>query len=81
MEKVLTRIENNYCNGGKILGNTTGFKEIDNTISGLQKGDFIIVAARPSMEKQLPFNIGQHASRVQVLEYSPEMTTEQLMKD
>ena len=82
VEKVLTRIENNYCNGGKILGNTTGFKEIDNTISGLQKGDFIIVAARPSMGKTaFALNIGQHASKgASVGIFSLEMTTEQLME-
>lgn len=82
VEKVLTRIENNYCNGGKILGNTTGFKEIDNTISGLQKGDFIIVAARPSMGKTaFALNIGQHASNsASVGIFSLEMTTEQLME-
>lgn len=82
VEKVLTRIENNYCNGGKILGNTTGFKEIDNTISGFQKGDFIIVAARPSMGKTaFALNIGQHASKgASVGIFSLEMTTEQLME-
>lgn len=82
VEKVLTRIENNYCNGGKILGNTTGFKEIDNTISGLQKGDFIIVAARPSMGKTaFALNVGQHASKsASVGIFSLEMTTEQLME-
>ena len=82
VEKVLTRIENNYCKGGKILGNTTGFKEIDNTISGLQKGDFIIVAARPSMGKTaFALNIGQHASKgASVGIFSLEMTTEQLME-
>ena len=82
VEKVLTRIENNHCNGGKILGNTTGFKEIDNTISGLQKGDFIIVAARPSMGKTaFALNIGQHASKgASVGIFSLEMTTEQLME-
>ena len=82
VEEVLNRIENNYCNGGKILGNTTGFKEIDNTISGLQKGDFIIVAARPSMGKTaFALNIGQHASKgASVGIFSLEMTTEQLME-
>ena len=33
------------------LGLTTGFKDLDKKTSGLQKGDLIILAARPSMGK------------------------------
>jgi len=36
---------------GSITGLTTGFVELDNKTSGMQSGDLIIVAARPSMGK------------------------------
>jgi replicative DNA helicase len=36
---------------GNITGLTTGFLELDNKTSGMQAGDLIIVAARPSMGK------------------------------
>lgn len=79
---VLTRIEQNYQNGGKILGISTGYEELDKTISGLQKGDFIITAARPSMGKTaFALNIGQYASRESsVAIFSLEMTRDQLME-
>ena len=79
---VLDRIEKNYANGGKIIGKTTGYAEIDKTISGLQKGDFIVVAARPSMGKTaFALNIGQYASKeASVAIFSLEMTTAQLME-
>lgn len=79
---VLTRIEDNYKNGGKILGFSTGYKELDKTISGLKKGDFIVTAARPSMGKTaFALNIGQYASRESsVAIFSLEMTRDQLME-
>lgn len=82
LEDVLVSIENNYKNGGKILGITTGYSEVDKTISGLQKGDFIIVAARPSMGKTaFALNIGQYASKdSNVAIFSLEMTRKQLME-
>jgi replicative DNA helicase len=38
-------------NGSSLLGASTGFKDIDSKLQGLQDGDLIIVAARPSMGK------------------------------
>lgn len=82
VEETLKRIEINYQNGGKILGTTTGYKDLDNTISGLVPGDFIIVAARPSMGKTaFALNIAQYASKeVNVGIFSLEMTREQLVQ-
>lgn len=82
IEEALTQIEDNYNNGGKILGKTTGFTDIDKTLSGLQKGDFIVVAARPSMGKTaFALNIGQYASKAaSVAMFSLEMTRKQLME-
>ena len=36
---------------GMLRGLPTGFKDLDNMLSGLQKSDLIIIAARPSMGK------------------------------
>ena len=38
-------------NGSSLLGASTGYKDIDSKLQGLQDGDLIIVAARPSMGK------------------------------
>jgi replicative DNA helicase len=66
-----------------VTGLATGFVDIDEMTSGLQKGDLIIVAARPSMGKtSFCLNVAQHASlRVgeTVAIFSLEMSKEQLV--
>lgn len=76
----LSIIENNYKNGGGIVGQTTGFKSIDDFTSGLQKGDFVLIAARPSMGKTaFALNIAQYASKSsKIAIFSLEMSKEQL---
>jgi replicative DNA helicase len=65
-----------------ITGLATGFEKIDEMTSGLQGGDLIIVAGRPSMGKTaLAINIAQHAgvhSGQTVGIFSIEMSREQL---
>lgn len=82
LNNVLTKIEANYNNPGKILGVSTGYSVLDQSICGLQKGDLIITAARPSMGKTaFALNIGQLASRnANVAIFSLEMTQSQLME-
>ncbi len=82
LQDAITSIEDKFKNGSRILGKTTGFKSLDNTISGLNKGDFIVIAARPSMGKTaFALNIGQAASRqANVGIFSLEMPEEQLMQ-
>jgi len=47
--------------GHYLTGEPTGFVELDDYLSGLQPGEFIIVAARPSMGKTaLGLNIAEH---------------------
>ena len=81
ISNALINIESNFIKGGKLQGVTTGFKEIDKVISGLKKGDFIILAARPSMGKTaFALNIGQCASKEgSVGIFSLEMSQQQLM--
>ena len=66
-----------------VTGLATGFVDIDERTSGLQKGDLIIVAARPAMGKtSLCLNIAQNAaSRTgeAVGIFSLEMAKEQLV--
>jgi replicative DNA helicase len=66
-----------------VTGLPTGFVDLDERTSGLQKGDLVIVAARPAMGKtSLCLNIAQHASLragETVGIFSLEMSKEQLV--
>lgn len=66
-----------------LTGLATGFRDFDQLTSGLQQGDLIIVAARPSMGKTaLCLNIAQKAAineRATVAVFSLEMSKEQLV--
>ncbi len=68
---------------GNATGVPTGFVDLDERTSGLQRGDLVIVAARPSMGKtSLCLNIAQHASLKAgetVGLFSLEMSKEQLV--
>ena len=82
--RVLARVEE-YAKGEGtgITGLTTGFKELDEMTSGLQRTDLIIVAGRPSMGKTalcltLAQNAALHAKAV-VAVFSLEMSKEQLV--
>ena len=47
-----------------VTGVPTGFTDLDHLLSGMQKGNLILVAARPSMGKStLAVNIAQHVSQ------------------
>jgi replicative DNA helicase len=48
---VVTKIDEMYHSDGKMTGISTGFKLLDEMTSGLNAGDLIIVAGRPSMGK------------------------------
>lgn len=65
-------------NRNKAIGITTGYDSIDNIIDGMASGNFIIIAARPSMGKTLlAMNIGEHLAikeNKSVLMFSLEMT-------
>ncbi|HOE56627.1 MAG TPA: replicative DNA helicase [Bacillota bacterium] len=76
------RIEKLYLNKGKITGVPTGFSDLDNKLSGLQKSELILIAARPSMGKSsFMMNIVQHAAvreKITTAIFSLEMSKEQL---
>jgi replicative DNA helicase len=66
-----------------VTGLPTGFVDLDYYTSGLQKGDLIIIASRPSMGKTaLCLNVAQHVARATghpVGVFSLEMSKEQLV--
>lgn len=76
------RIEELYLNKGKITGVPTGFTDLDNKLSGLQKSELILIAARPSMGKSsFMMNIVQNAAvreKITTAIFSLEMSKEQL---
>jgi replicative DNA helicase len=70
-----------YSKGG-VLGIPTGFAELDEKTAGLQRGDLVIVAGRPSMGKTaFALTIAQYASvkaGKAVAIFSLEMSKQQL---
>jgi replicative DNA helicase len=52
-----------FDRGQRITGIETGFADLDNMTSGLQPGELVVVAARPSLGKTaLALNIAAHAA-------------------
>jgi replicative DNA helicase len=79
---VVTRIDELYNSKGMLTGIPTGFKQLDEMTSGLQPGDLIIIAGRPSMGKStLAVNIAENAalgSQKSAAIFSMEMSAESL---
>ncbi len=78
------RIEEMAANKGQLTGLTTGFLDIDNKLSGLQKSDLVLIAARPSMGKTaFGLNVATNAAlkaKAKVAIFSLEMSKEQLVQ-
>jgi replicative DNA helicase len=79
---VVNRIDELYHSDGSMTGIPTGFKKLDEMTSGLQAGDLIIIAGRPSMGKStLAVNIAENAalgSNKSAAIFSMEMSAESL---
>ncbi|MEX0594538.1 MAG: replicative DNA helicase, partial [Patescibacteria group bacterium] len=77
------RIDLLHREKGMLRGVPTGFKDLDNKLSGLQQSDLIILAARPSMGKTtFALNIALNAavqSKVPVGFFSLEQSKEQVV--
>lgn len=77
------RIEKLHAGGEGMRGVPTGFRELDNKLSGLQKSDLIVLGARPSLGKtSLALDIARHAALhagVPVGLFSLEMSREQVV--
>ncbi len=84
LKGVVERIEELYSrdNPSEVTGIETGFTDLDRDTAGLQPGDLVIVAGRPSMGKSaLAVNIGEHVAlhlKLPVVIFSMEMGASQL---
>ncbi len=82
LPEAIDRLDMLHSNQGEVTGVATGFTELDRMTAGLQRGDLVIVAGRPSMGKtSLAMNIGEYAaiqSEVPTAIFSMEMSSEQL---
>lgn len=84
LSKVVERIDELYHrdHSSDITGIPSGFLDLDGKTSGLQPGDLIIVAGRPSMGKTaFSLNIGEHVAveeGLPVAVFSMEMGANQL---
>lgn len=82
LARSVDRIDELYESKEAITGIPTGFADIDDKTSGLQRGDLIIVAGRPSMGKtSFAMNIAEYVAvekEMPVAIFSMEMPGEQL---
>jgi replicative DNA helicase len=89
IDSALKMAEAAYKRDGHITGVTTGLRDLDRRLGGLQPSDLVILAGRPSMGKTaLATNIGFNAARAKkdqetgtlhrVAFFSMEMSAEQL---
>jgi len=77
------RIEYLYAHRGEPLGIPTGFIDLDRLLGGMQRSDFVIVAARPSVGKtSLCLSFARNAARFgqHVAIFSLEMSGEQIIQ-
>jgi replicative DNA helicase len=77
-------IDNLYKESREVTGLRTWYDDFDRLTSGLQKGELIIIAARPSMGKTaLAINLAQNAAirgQAKVAVFSLEMSKESLLR-
>jgi replicative DNA helicase len=77
------RIDELHRDRGKLRGVSTGFRELDSLLAGLQKSDLVILAARPSVGKtSLALDIARQIgveAKIPVGVFSLEMSKEQLV--
>ncbi len=81
--ELIDRVTELHENGAEeVTGVRTGFYDLDRYTAGLQKGDLIVLAARPSMGKTaFALNIAEHVAvheELPVLVFSMEMGASQL---
>jgi replicative DNA helicase len=80
LREAVDRLDERYNAGGALLGLDTGFTDLNEKTAGLQGGDLVILAGRPSMGKTaLAVNIAAHVMpSVPVLVFSMEMPRAQI---
>lgn len=77
------RLNELHSTAGKLRGVSTGFRDLDNMLAGMQNSDLIILAARPSMGKTtLVMNVAHHVAAkegIPVGFFSLEVSKDQLI--
>lgn len=83
VDNVTKRLNILQKNGGVVSGVKTGYRDLDKLTSGFQKGDLVILAARPSVGKTaFALNVANNSSyysKEAVAVFSLEMPAEQLV--
>lgn len=83
LKEAFLRIDKLHEQKGAIRGVPTGFKDLDELLSGLQKSDMIILAARPSQGKTtLALDIARKSAlenNIPIAIFSLEMSNDQLI--
>lgn len=83
LEEAWERLDKMHKSGSELRGVPSGFPALDELLSGFQKSDLIILAARPSMGKTtLALDIARQAAihhNIPVGIFSLEMNTQQLV--
>ncbi|XMB86711.1 replicative DNA helicase [Mycoplasmatota bacterium WC44] len=82
VNNVIEAIEFNKNNQGELTGSSSGFTDFDKATLGLQRGDLIILAARPAMGKSafainMAYNVAEQGKHVAI--FSLEMSAEQIV--
>ena len=84
LSQVYDHVEYATRHQGEILGIPTGFQALDTLLTGFQRSDMIILAARPSVGKtSLALTMALHAARKhhqRVAFFSLEMSAEQVVQ-
>lgn len=82
LPEVIEQLDELFNSDGQLTGLSSGFSDLDDKTAGLQNGDLIILAARPSMGKTaLAMNLAENVAireRVPVAIFSMEMPAKQL---
>lgn len=82
MQSTIAKVEALSARNGELTGLATGFADLDALTCGLQPGDMVVIAGRPSMGKtSLAMNIAEHAAiqnKIPVGIFSLEMTADAL---
>jgi len=83
LKEAFERIDKLHKGDGEFRGVPTGFSGLDDLLSGLQKTDLVILAARPSLGKSsMALDIARHAAsqhKIPVGIFSLEMSHDQIV--
>lgn len=84
LRDALKDIEADIKSGGALTGLPTGYPDLDSRTRGLQRGEFIVIGARPSFGKStLVMNLADHWAvncKIPVGVFSVEMSKKSLMR-